>query len=169
VDALNYIDGKHAAAAEWLENIEPATGAAYGRVASSDAADVERAVAAGQPRQQPFDDARVRLGGEARLVPGVEGRISVLAQQRVGVGTCALSRVDRLLDGEPALVERLGDARIGELAQQDDRDAERDERPDHHAGARLDEEVAARRDHRRRDAPERRHLSRRGRTRSVRR
>src|SRR5205807_5861100 len=46
VDALNYIDGRHVAAAEWLENFEPATGTAYGRVASSDAADVERAVAA---------------------------------------------------------------------------------------------------------------------------
>jgi len=46
VDALNYIDGRHVAAAEWMDNIEPATGAAYGRVASSDAGDVERAVAA---------------------------------------------------------------------------------------------------------------------------
>jgi aminomuconate-semialdehyde/2-hydroxymuconate-6-semialdehyde dehydrogenase len=46
VDALNYIDGRHVAAAEWMENVEPATGAPYGRVASSDAADVERAVAA---------------------------------------------------------------------------------------------------------------------------
>ena len=46
MDALNYIDGRHVPAAEWLENFEPATGTAYGRVASSDAADVERAVAA---------------------------------------------------------------------------------------------------------------------------
>jgi aminomuconate-semialdehyde/2-hydroxymuconate-6-semialdehyde dehydrogenase len=46
MDALNYIDGKQVPAAEWLENVEPATGAAYGRVASSDAGDVERAVAA---------------------------------------------------------------------------------------------------------------------------
>ena len=46
VDALNYIDGRHVPAAEWLENFEPATGTAYGRVASSDAADVERAVVA---------------------------------------------------------------------------------------------------------------------------
>jgi len=46
VDALNYIDGKHVAAAEWLDNVDPAAGAPYGRVASSDAADVERAVAA---------------------------------------------------------------------------------------------------------------------------
>src|SRR5690242_9195403 len=46
VDALNYIDGKHVPAEEWLDNVDPAAGAAYGRVASSDAADVERAVAA---------------------------------------------------------------------------------------------------------------------------
>jgi aminomuconate-semialdehyde/2-hydroxymuconate-6-semialdehyde dehydrogenase len=46
VDALNYIDGRHVAAAEWLENVDPAAGAPYGRVASSDSADVERAVAA---------------------------------------------------------------------------------------------------------------------------
>jgi aminomuconate-semialdehyde/2-hydroxymuconate-6-semialdehyde dehydrogenase len=46
VDALNYIDGKHVPAAEWLDNYDPAAGAPYGRVASSDAADVERAVAA---------------------------------------------------------------------------------------------------------------------------
>jgi aminomuconate-semialdehyde/2-hydroxymuconate-6-semialdehyde dehydrogenase len=46
VDALNYIDGKHVPGAEWLENFDPAAGAPYGRVASSDAADVERAVAA---------------------------------------------------------------------------------------------------------------------------
>src|SRR6267142_1656818 len=46
VDALNYIEGKHVAAAEWLDNVDPAAGAPYGRVASSDAADVERAVAA---------------------------------------------------------------------------------------------------------------------------
>ncbi|HKB75447.1 MAG TPA: aldehyde dehydrogenase [Myxococcales bacterium] len=46
MDALNYIDGKHVAAAEWLENVDPAAGTPYGRVASSDAADVERAVAA---------------------------------------------------------------------------------------------------------------------------
>ena len=48
MDALNYVDGQHAAAAsgEWLPNLEPATGAVYGRVASSDARDVDRAVAA---------------------------------------------------------------------------------------------------------------------------
>jgi aminomuconate-semialdehyde/2-hydroxymuconate-6-semialdehyde dehydrogenase len=48
MDCLNYIDGSQtpAASGEWIENIEPATGRPCGRVASSGAADVERAVQA---------------------------------------------------------------------------------------------------------------------------
>jgi len=48
MDALNYIDGQLAPAAsgQWLDNPEPATGALQGRVADSDARDVDRAVAA---------------------------------------------------------------------------------------------------------------------------
>ena len=46
-DALNFIDGKAAAARTWLSNPEPATGGeSAGRVARSDAGDVDRAVAA---------------------------------------------------------------------------------------------------------------------------
>src|SRR5438552_17344743 len=46
MDALNYIDGRPAAAegGEWLENVEPATGQVYGRVAGSDGRDVQRAI-----------------------------------------------------------------------------------------------------------------------------
>ena len=46
--ALNLIDGAlhPAAGGEWLEGVEPATGQSWGRVASSDARDVDRAVAA---------------------------------------------------------------------------------------------------------------------------
>jgi aminomuconate-semialdehyde/2-hydroxymuconate-6-semialdehyde dehydrogenase len=56
MDALNYIDGKPAAAAdgEWLDNVEPATGRAYGRVASSGSRDVERAVAAASRAFAPW-------------------------------------------------------------------------------------------------------------------
>ena len=43
----------------------------------------------------------------------------------------ALGGVDRLLDRLAPLVERLRDAREGELAQEEQRDAERDQRPDH--------------------------------------
>jgi aminomuconate-semialdehyde/2-hydroxymuconate-6-semialdehyde dehydrogenase len=47
-EALNFIDGKAtpAACGEWLEDVEPATGEAYARVASSDSSDVDAAVAA---------------------------------------------------------------------------------------------------------------------------
>jgi aminomuconate-semialdehyde/2-hydroxymuconate-6-semialdehyde dehydrogenase len=47
-DVLNFIDGRHAPAAcgEWLEDVDPATGGTYARVASSDGRDVDRAVAA---------------------------------------------------------------------------------------------------------------------------
>ncbi|HEY6911096.1 MAG TPA: aldehyde dehydrogenase [Myxococcales bacterium] len=47
-EALNFIDGKAtpAACGEWLEDVDPATGEVYARVASSDARDVEAAVAA---------------------------------------------------------------------------------------------------------------------------
>jgi len=47
-DVLNFIDGRHAPAAcgEWLDDVDPATGETYARVASSDARDVDRAVAA---------------------------------------------------------------------------------------------------------------------------
>ena len=47
-DVLNFIDGRHAPAAcgEWLDDVDPATGETYARVASSDARDVDRSVAA---------------------------------------------------------------------------------------------------------------------------
>jgi aminomuconate-semialdehyde/2-hydroxymuconate-6-semialdehyde dehydrogenase len=49
-DILNCIDGRLCAAeaGEWLEDVDPAVGAPHARVASSAAADVERAVAAAQ-------------------------------------------------------------------------------------------------------------------------
>ena len=34
-EILNYIDGKHAAARQWLEDVDPATGEVFARVASS--------------------------------------------------------------------------------------------------------------------------------------
>ena len=47
-DVLNFIDGRHASAVsgEWLDDVDPATGETYARVASSDGRDVDRAVAA---------------------------------------------------------------------------------------------------------------------------
>ena len=47
-EVLNTIDGRQASAAggEWLDDVDPATGETYARVASSDGRDVEKAVAA---------------------------------------------------------------------------------------------------------------------------
>lgn len=48
MDILNFIGGEHLPAlnGEWLDNVEPATGIAYGKLPRSGAQDVERAVAA---------------------------------------------------------------------------------------------------------------------------
>ncbi len=47
-EVLNFIDGRHAPAAsgEWVDDVDPATGETYARIASSDGRDVDRAVAA---------------------------------------------------------------------------------------------------------------------------
>ena len=47
-EVLNFIDGeaRPAACGEWLEDVDPSTGEAYARIASSDARDVDAAVAA---------------------------------------------------------------------------------------------------------------------------
>src|SRR5207248_7089295 len=47
-------------------------------------ADVERACAVGEARQQSRGDLLVRPRGEARLARRVEGSVAVLAHQRVG-------------------------------------------------------------------------------------
>ena len=49
-EALNFIDGRHAAAGggEWLDDVDPALGEPYARIASSDGRDVDRAVAAAE-------------------------------------------------------------------------------------------------------------------------
>ena len=49
----------------------------------------------------------------------------------------ALGGVDRVLDRLLALVERLGDAREGDLPEDEQRDAEDDQRPDHQPDAGL--------------------------------
>jgi aminomuconate-semialdehyde/2-hydroxymuconate-6-semialdehyde dehydrogenase len=45
-EILNYIDGRHLPAGGWLDDFDPATGEVHARVASSDARDVDAAVAA---------------------------------------------------------------------------------------------------------------------------
>ena len=66
-DVLNFIGGQHhpALSGEWLDNIEPATGKTYGRIARSGAADVEAAVAAARAA---FPEWRAWSPGDRRAV-----------------------------------------------------------------------------------------------------
>src|SRR5215210_2207629 len=68
---------------------------------------------------------------------------AVLLEQLVGLLLGALRGLDRFLDRHAAPVERLGDPRERELVQEVERDAEREQRPDHQPEARADEEAAA--------------------------
>jgi aminomuconate-semialdehyde/2-hydroxymuconate-6-semialdehyde dehydrogenase len=83
VDALNFIDGRHVPAqgGEWLDNYEPATGAPYGRVASSDGRDVQAAVSAAQKAfaawsSMPAQDRSRRLRAIARLIERDRDRLA---------------------------------------------------------------------------------------------
>ena len=66
-DVLNLINGvlQPALGGEWLDNVEPATGAAYGRIARSGADDVEAAVAAARAA---FPDWRAWSPADRRAV-----------------------------------------------------------------------------------------------------
>src|SRR4051812_50134625 len=83
MDALNFIDGRHVPAqgGEWIENYEPATGAPYGKVASSDARDVQAAVAAAQEAfpawsSLPAQERSRRLRNIARLIERDKDRLA---------------------------------------------------------------------------------------------
>src|ERR1700704_1445581 len=74
-DVLTFIDGRHvpAASGEWLDDVDPATGETYARVASSDGTDVDRAVAAAVRAfaawsTMPAGGRAKRLRQRARLV-----------------------------------------------------------------------------------------------------
>ncbi len=74
-DILHYIDGElvEAASGRWLDNIEPATGAVYSRIAAGGAADVERAV---QAAQAAFPGWKKTSADErARLLNAIADRI----------------------------------------------------------------------------------------------
>ena len=83
MDALNFIDGRHVPAqgGEWIENYEPATGAPYGKVASSDARDVQAAVAAAQEAfpawsSLPAQERSRKLRALARLIERDKDRLA---------------------------------------------------------------------------------------------
>jgi len=83
MDALNFIDGRHVPAqgGEWIENYQPATGAPYGKVASSDARDVQAAVAAAQEAfpawsSLPAQERSRKLRALARLIERDKDRLA---------------------------------------------------------------------------------------------
>jgi aminomuconate-semialdehyde/2-hydroxymuconate-6-semialdehyde dehydrogenase len=83
-EVLNCIDGKlcAAAAGEWLEDVDPAVGAPYARVASSDERDVERAVAAAERAFPAWSSAPAEARSQAlrRLARLLERDLSSLAR-----------------------------------------------------------------------------------------
>ena len=92
-DVLNLIGGKHQPAVEggWLDNIEPATGAVYGRIARSGAEDVEAAVAAGR---KAFPEWRTWSASDRRAV------LSRLAD-KVAENAADLARAESRDNGKP--------------------------------------------------------------------
>jgi aminomuconate-semialdehyde/2-hydroxymuconate-6-semialdehyde dehydrogenase len=83
-EILNCIDGRlgPAASGEWLEDVDPAVGTAYARVASSDARDVERAVAAAERAFPAWSSAPAELRSQAlrRLARLIERDLDKLAR-----------------------------------------------------------------------------------------
>ncbi len=100
-DVLNFIDGRHAPAAsgEWLDDVDPATGEAYARVASSDGTDVDRAVA-----------AAVRAFGSWSTTPASE-RSKLLRQlaRLIERDLEELARAESIDSGKPLAVARSVD------------------------------------------------------------
>jgi hypothetical protein len=78
-----------------------------------------------------------------RLATGVGEPLAVLREELVGLPTRPLGGVDGVLDRALALVERLGDAREGHLAEDVDGDGEDQQRPDHQPSGGRDQEGAA--------------------------
>ncbi|MFL5291467.1 MAG: aldehyde dehydrogenase family protein, partial [Myxococcales bacterium] len=83
MDSLNFIDGRHlpAQSGEWLDNYDPATGAPYGKVASSDARDVQAAVLAAERAfpawsALPAQERSRRLRNIARLIERDKDRLA---------------------------------------------------------------------------------------------
>ncbi|MFL5443109.1 MAG: aldehyde dehydrogenase [Myxococcales bacterium] len=83
MDSLNFIDGRHlpAQSGEWLDNYDPATGAPYGKVASSDARDVQAAVLAAERAfpawsALPAQERSRRLRNIARLIERDKERLA---------------------------------------------------------------------------------------------
>lgn len=84
LEVLQYIDGRlqPAATGEWLDNIEPATGIVYGRIARGTSADVDLAVKAAQAALPAWSalTARERSRYLLAISEGIAARLDVLAE-----------------------------------------------------------------------------------------
>ena len=83
MDSLTFIAGRHvpAQSGEWLDNHDPATGSPYGKVASSDARDVQAAVASAERAfpawsSLPAQERSRRLRNIARLIERDKDRLA---------------------------------------------------------------------------------------------
>jgi len=97
-DVLNYIGGalKPAAGGTWLDNHEPATGRVYGRIADSDARDVDAAVEAAELAQPRW----AALGREGRAKAML--RVADLVERDIDLFAAAESRDN----GKPVALAR---------------------------------------------------------------
>ncbi len=84
MDIHNYIGGRfeEAATGEWIDNIEPATGAAYGRMPDSDVRDIDAAVAAAQAAYPGWSGtpAAERSALLYKIADRIEGRLEEFAR-----------------------------------------------------------------------------------------
>lgn len=84
MEIRNYIGGSFtdSASGEWIDNVEPATGHPYGRLAASNEADVARAVAAASTAYPGWahTPARERSALLNRIADGIEGRSEEFAR-----------------------------------------------------------------------------------------
>jgi hypothetical protein len=76
------------------------------------------------------------------LLTGLLQPRAVLLEELVGLALGLGGPLDRLVDGLAPLVQRLRDAREGELVEQEQRDPKSQQRPDHQPEAWRDEEAA---------------------------
>ena len=83
-DVLHTIDGHQvpSVSGAWLDNIEPATGQVYGRLAAGDAADVDAAVQAAEAAQAAWASADPQFRSDClhRLAAAVESELDELAR-----------------------------------------------------------------------------------------
>src|SRR4051812_20460283 len=100
-NVLNYVDGKMAAAeaGEWLDDVDPGTGASVARVASSDARDVERAVRAAVPAFPAW--SQMAAADRSRLLR----RVARLIERDLE----KLARAESIDAGKPLAVARTVD------------------------------------------------------------